>query len=159
MNNRSVNIVGYITLSLTFIIILVVIGAFAVPWYKTDTPHVTDQSHYHPGEEVGVVINRRALVDLKGTLVRELVRNHEGVDYEILKATTQIILGKGKKTIVVYYPLPPCCGEAQATPCVTYEENTYYWSGSITYKILGVFERTHYFKTKPFQIMLKGHKE
>jgi len=139
------------TLTWLMITVVVVLSAFQlIPWYSQEQPIHVEDKVYYPGDNVDLIINRTALIDLEGRVTRELIcRQKNGIEYEVVKASHFIALERGKKTIIVPYLLPD-------SPGVCYKNNSYVWTGVITYRPLGLIERTWKWETEPFQVRLKG---
>jgi hypothetical protein len=125
-----------------------------VPWYSIHSPVVVHEEIYSPGDNVGMCFDRNALINLSGSMVRELVRvDHDGAYHEAAKTAWKVTLEKGKKMIKVGYRLPLSCKDNGNNACVEYEENTYRWVGHTSYSVC-LIKRTVYWESEPFQIRL-----
>jgi hypothetical protein len=111
------------------------------------------ETPFAPGDKVPVKVHRRALINLRGHLWRELVRieHEEGqvVEYLIARMSTEIDIEKGHKTLVIYFSLPKLDQAPHLKP------NTYIFRGSIAYRPFGFWEKVWHFETEVFEIQLK----
>ena len=156
----------YLKLSQTVIVVMLVLIAgvtflYIFPWYSYGNNGVfkTTKEEYFPGEDVRIVIERNSYIDVAAVATRELVRVDKvtGIYHEVCKVTFGVSIDKGRKTVESQYKLPFECRDKCAWNdkmyCVSYDYNTYVWSGSLVYRPFGLVERTLRWTTTPFKIL------
>ena len=130
-----------------------------IPWYMQENPMlIVDQNGNHikgakfnPGDPMYILFKRKALIGFQGQVVRELVRvnPHTGATEEIWKSAVDNSVDRGTKTIILTYNIPTL----EMYPKMEY--NTYKWQGCMTYRPFGLIEKTFFFQTEKFKIVLK----
>lgn len=148
-----------LTKTLTFLVGICIIFVSAnialsvIPWYMQENPMkiVDKNSQYSPGDPILVKFQRRALIGFQGKVTRELVRvdKETGITEEVWKSSVNTSVGRGKKTIVLTYTIPTLAMYPEM------KGNTYKWQGSMSYRPFGLVEKTFFFHTEDFQIVLK----
>jgi len=146
-----------IILIVTFLLLISSILIYTVPWYSIDGPLRVNSKCYYPGQDVKMLVERNALINLRGHTVKELIRiGHDGVYHKVTESSFWSDLERGERTIELSYLLPGQCRSQQQPPdCINYEENTYKWVGHVMYRPFGLVERYVHFESENFQIRLE----
>jgi len=144
--NITEKILQMVLLIALFLVAVSILVDNLVPWYTQEIPYKIDSGTYLPGDSVEVSFNRKALVDLKGEVVRELVRIDMDSEVEVERRHYKIEMDKGEKNITTYYTIPTI----EAAPYL--EGNSYVFKGILTYRPFGLFEKSLHFTTEKFHI-------
>jgi hypothetical protein len=131
----------------TIVALIVVLILTFFPFHYHEDPFRVDSQRYVQGEYVPFKFARFSFINSSGSCVRELNRiESNGTIHEMQKVKWDIFVDRGRKTIQVYYRLPPLSD-------VILHPNTYNWTGVCDYKVFGIWPRNFNFSTETFQVV------
>jgi len=139
-----------IFMNILLLIVLIGLGAYIVvltyPFYTWETPFkVNGGSVYRPGEHVHLSTHRNSRIATVVDAFRELVRvDEDGKEFEVEKVRYTVGFDRGQKTVAFYFKLPEHC---EIMP-----DGMYRYTGTATYKVFGVVQRTVPFHTELFEV-------
>jgi hypothetical protein len=148
--------ISHIIVGSAFFLIILLMLLYLVPWYTVHDTFKVGKEVYYPGENVNLLVDRNALINLRGHTVVELIRVDDDIYHKIAEFSFWSDLEKGKKIVELNYKLPQHCNLVVSDPkCVNYVQNTYKWVGHIIYSPFGLVDRYIHFESETFQIKLK----
>jgi len=116
------------------------------PFYTWETPFkVNGGRAYGPGDYVHLSTHRDSRITTVVDAFRELVRvDEDGKEFEVEKVRYTVGFDRGEKSVVFYFKLPDYCE--------IMEDGMYRYTGTATYRVFGVVQRTVPFHTELFKV-------
>ena len=120
-----------------------------IPWYEMRSVEISypdGQKAFKPGEIMDVIIVRKALIETDINLIRELIKINEFSDEMIYRVHEHYGAQRGLRTSIMHLQVPTL----KMAPSLA--GNSYIWRGTLTYRPLGMLEKTMTFQTEKFHI-------
>jgi len=141
-----------IFMNILLLIVLLGLGAYIIamsyPFYTMELPIKVENGErqpYRPGEYVQISTHRKSKINTAVDAFRELVRvGDDGSEYEIEKIRYTVGFDKGEKPVTLFYQLP--------NNCELLKTGNYKYTGTATYKVFGIVERSAPFYTELFKV-------
>jgi len=140
-----------LVMSIVLMLLLLGLSVYIIlmlyPFYVWEVPFkVVGKKTYNPGEHVQLSTHRTSKINTRVDAFRELVRvsgNH--MEHEVEKVRYTVGFDKGEKDVSFYFQIPE--------HCEIIKNGMYRYTGTATYKVFGLVERTIPFRSETFRIV------